>query len=105
MVAEHAWKMDHPISWSETSVLDRAKRHDELLLKVALHIQTAARGSNFNRDGGIELHECWTASIKRCEGRSRRWRVQTCAWDNLAGLPDDPDDPLTPRPHQCQLPS
>ena len=86
-------------------MLDRAKRHDELLLKEALHIQTAAKGSNFNRDGGTELHECWMATIKRYERRSQRRRVQTCAWENLAGPPDDPDDPLTPPPHQCQLPS
>ena len=78
-VTEHAWKMDHPISWSETSVLDRAKRHDELLLKEVMHIQTAAKGSNFNRDRGTELHECWTATIKRSEGWSQRKHMQTCA--------------------------
>ena len=40
-----------------------AERQRELLLKEALHIQIAAKGSHFNRDGGIELHECWAATI------------------------------------------
>ena len=71
-VAEHAWKFNHPIKWSDASVLDCAKRHGELLLKEALHIQSAAKGSTFNRDGGVELHECWAAAIKKCEGRSQR---------------------------------
>jgi len=33
-VAEHAWESHHPINW-EISVLDRARRQGELLLKEA----------------------------------------------------------------------
>ena len=35
-IAEHAWTHDHAIKWEETSVVDRASRHTELLLKEAL---------------------------------------------------------------------
>ena len=49
-VAKHAWEQDHPIEWSNTNILDHARGHSELLLKEALHIQTATKGSHFNRD-------------------------------------------------------
>ena len=76
-VAEHAWKEQHPIKWRETTVLDHARRNRELLLKEALCIRTAAEGSHFNRDEGAELHECWLATIRKCEGRGQRSRPRT----------------------------
>ena len=39
-VAEHAWEHSHPTRWEEASELDGARRHQELLVKEALHIQT-----------------------------------------------------------------
>ena len=68
-VAEYALKEDHPIKWDEVSVVDHAMRHGELLLKEALHIQMAAKNSTFNQDRGVELHDCWEATIRKCEGR------------------------------------
>ena len=73
-IAEHAWEHGHAIKWDDTLVLDHAKRHQELLLKEALHIRTTAKNRNFNRDQGIELHECWTATITKCEGRGQTAR-------------------------------
>ena len=29
----------------------------------------AAKDSHFNRDRGVELHECWAAAIRKCEGQ------------------------------------
>ena len=37
-IAEHAWTDHHPILWDDISVLDRASRWRELLIKEALHI-------------------------------------------------------------------
>ena len=70
-VVEHAWEQDHPIEWNSTKILDRAKGHRELLLKEALHIQTAMEGSHFNRDVGVWLHNYWIDAIKRSRRRGR----------------------------------
>ena len=69
-VAEHAWTQQHSIEWKETTVLDHARRNRELLLKEALHIRMAAEGSHFNRDEGVELHECWLTTIRKSKGRN-----------------------------------
>ena len=37
-VAEHTWKDHHPITWEETTVVDKAKHSGELPLKEVLHI-------------------------------------------------------------------
>ena len=71
-VAEYAWTQKHTIRWGDTSVLDSARRHRELLLKEALHIRTTAEGSSFTRDEGAELNECWIAAVRRCEGRNQQ---------------------------------
>ena len=40
----------------------------ELLVKEALHIQLTSGDEHFNRDEGLELPECWMASVgKRIE--------------------------------------
>ena len=67
-LAEHAWKNYHPIRWEETSVVDRARRQEELLLKEALHIQMTPVEDHFNRDGGVELPGCWIATLKKLGG-------------------------------------
>ena len=71
-VAEHAWKFDHLSNGGMPQyILDYVKRH-ELLLKQALHNQSAAKGSTFNKGGGVELYECWVATIIKCEKRSHQ---------------------------------
>ena len=53
----------HSIRWEEISVVDRARRQGELLLKEALHIQMTPAEDHFNCDGGVELPGCWIATI------------------------------------------
>ena len=57
-MAEHAWENHHPINLEEISLLDRAKRQGELLLKEALHIQMTPAEEHFNRDRGLEILGC-----------------------------------------------
>ena len=68
-VAEHAWEHHHPIHWEETTVLDHG-RGQELLVKEALDIQMTPVEERFNRDGGLEVPDCWTAVMRRQGGRS-----------------------------------
>ena len=82
-IAEHAWENQHPIKWEETEIVDQARRPKELLLKEALHIQMTPAGQRFNRDVGLELPNCWTATL-RIAGRS--WFKTT---------PDLPGHPVT----------
>ena len=63
-IVEHAWRNGHSIRWDDVVVLDHAKRHRELLLKEALHICTTARGKNFNRNHGTELHDHWITLVR-----------------------------------------
>ena len=67
-LAEHAWENHHPIRWEETSIVDRARRHGELLLKEALHIQMTPAEDRFNCNGGVELPGCWIAMLKMLGG-------------------------------------
>ena len=65
-VAEHDWDNQHSINWKEASIIDQARRHKELLLKEALHIHmTPADQQHLNRDGGLELPGCWSATLNR----------------------------------------
>ena len=66
-IAEHAWKHDHPIEWNDTQVLDRASRHKKLLVKEALHIRMMTEEGSLNRDGEVELHDCWGAVVRKSE--------------------------------------
>ena len=70
-VAEHVWRHDQRIEWNDAAVMDRASRHKELLVKEALHIRMAVGKDSLNRDGGVELHDCWVATVRRCE---RLWQ-------------------------------
>ena len=54
-IAEHAWTDHHPILWDDISVLDRASRWRELLIKEALHIGLTPVETLVNRDAGLEL--------------------------------------------------
>jgi len=52
-----------------TGPLARARGQEELLLKEALHIQMTPEEERFNRDRGLEILGCWTALMRRQEGR------------------------------------
>ena len=67
-MAEHAWGSHHPINWKDTSVIDRTRRPEELLLKEAIHIQSTPAGEHLNRDGGKGIPKYWMAALKRSEG-------------------------------------
>ena len=71
-VAEHAWVSHHHINWKDTSVIDWARRPEELLLKEAIHIQGTPAGECLNRDGGKGIPWCWKAALKRSEGTANR---------------------------------
>ena len=71
-VAEHAWVSHHHINWKDTSVIDWARRPEELLLKEAIHIQGTPTGECLNRDGGKGIPRCWMAALKRSEGTANR---------------------------------
>ena len=50
--AEHAWRHNHHIEWDDAAVIDRASRHEELLVKEALHF-----GRQRRRIASIEIEE------------------------------------------------
>ena len=56
--AEHVWNHHHPILCEETSVIDRASKRRELLVKEMQHTQLTPKGQRFNRDLGMELPDC-----------------------------------------------
>ena len=60
----------------DAGVIDRASRHKELLVKEALYIHTAAGKISLSRDGGVELHDCWVATVRRSE---RLWQHDQCS--------------------------
>ena len=72
VVVEHVWGSHHPINWKDISVIDQAKRPEELLLKESIHIQGTPAGERLNRDGGKGIPKCWTAALKRSEGAANR---------------------------------
>ena len=74
-VAEHAWDNQHSINWEEMSIIDEASRHKELLLKEALHIHMTPADQRINRDEGLELPGCWTATLKRLGGGTGNSRL------------------------------
>ena len=51
-----------PQKWKETVVLAQARRHKELILKEAFHIQKMPAGDHINSDVGLELSGCWKAT-------------------------------------------
>ena len=55
---------EHSNDWEGASVIDRARRSRELMLKEALHIQMTPAEERFNRDGGLEIPGCWIAALK-----------------------------------------
>ena len=48
----------HAIKWEEASVLDHARKHPDLMVKEAIHIQTTPLDSSINRDKGAEILGC-----------------------------------------------
>ena len=70
-IDEHAWRHNHRIEWDDAAVIDRGSRHKELLVKEALNSRTAVIKDSLNRDGEVELHDCWVANVRRCE---RPWQ-------------------------------
>ena len=73
-VAEHAYQHQHPIQWEETSIVDQARGHRELLLKEAIHIHSTPPPpppqERFNRDIGTDLPSCWLTVLKAHERRA-----------------------------------
>ena len=65
-IAEHAWRHNHRIDWSNTGVIAQVSKHKELLKKETLHIRVTTGKGSLNRDRGVELHDCWMAAL-RCE--------------------------------------
>ena len=72
-VAEHAWGSRHPINWKDISMINWARRPEELLLKEVIHIQRTPAGERLNRDGGKGIPKCWTAALKRSKEVANRW--------------------------------
>ena len=60
-VCHHRAYVEPPTSnlilWEETTVIDRARKWRELLVKEALHIQLTPKGQSFNCDVRVELHD------------------------------------------------
>ena len=67
-VAEHSWNTQHAIQWGETTILDQARRTKELKIKEALHILMTPSHQRLNRDEGLELPGCWTATMRQMGG-------------------------------------
>lgn len=57
-------KNHRTINWEETSVLDRARRQGELLLKEAQHIQMTPAVESFNQDTGLDIPGFWTTLMR-----------------------------------------
>ena len=77
-LTEHAWENHHPIKWEETTVIDQARTHKELLLKEAVHIRL--QHPHLNRDGRLELPGCWVAALKGTAARVD-WRQPATSGD------------------------
>ena len=63
-VADHAWTAHCPIKWEETTIVDRARTPWEVQVKEALKIQNLPMNTLLNRDRGLEIPGCWSATIK-----------------------------------------
>ena len=48
-------RLDHPIRWDDTRILQHASRTVELVVKEAICIRMTPESSHFNRDGGYDL--------------------------------------------------
>ena len=67
-ITEHAWMEDHPIHWDDKSILQRASRTMELVIKEALCIRMTPESSYFNRDDGYDIPHCWITTYKKLRG-------------------------------------
>ena len=63
-VADHAWTAHCPIKWEETTIVDRAHTPWEVRAKEAMQIQNLPMDTLLNRDRGLEIPGCWSATIK-----------------------------------------
>ena len=63
-VADHAWTAHCPIKWEETTMVVRARTPWEVQVKEALQIQNLPMDTLLNRDRGLEIPGCWSATIK-----------------------------------------
>ena len=64
--------VNHRCVLQNTSVVDWARRPEELLLKEAIHIQRTPVGERLNRDGGKGVPKCWMATLKHSEDAVNR---------------------------------
>ena len=82
-IAEHAWVEGHRILWEEASIVDRARRQTELLMKEALHIRSETPNDILNRDGGLDIHGCWVETIKTLKQRQETESAQAIYTNSL----------------------
>ena len=66
--AEHSWNTHHTIKWGETTIIGQAQGTKELKIKKALHILATPADQRLNRDEGLELPGCWTATMEQMGG-------------------------------------
>ena len=60
----HALWVECGHDWEGAAIVDCASRRRELSIKEALHIQLTLEQQCFNRDVGLELLDCWVATLK-----------------------------------------
>ena len=64
-IADHACNSGHLILWEEATILDQARRQNELLVKEALHISLAPESERFNRDCGMDFPVAGSPPLSR----------------------------------------
>ena len=70
-VAEHTpGTSSMPIKWSETTLLNQARKTKELKIKEALHILMTPSHQCLNKDKGLELPGYLTARMRQMGGGS-----------------------------------
>ena len=67
-VAEHAWKEHQPHQMGGVFDSGPGQKTQGAVAKEALHAQMTLAEERFNRDGGLELPDCWTATLRQLRG-------------------------------------
>ena len=71
-VAEHTWERHQPIKWEDTTILSQTRGHKELKLQEAFHIQRIPAGDCLNHALGLELPNCWGATLRRLQNKKKQ---------------------------------
>ena len=61
--------MHHFVCDYKHNLKSKGRRRTFYLVKEVLHIRMMTEDSSLNRDGGVELHDCWVAAVKKPEQR------------------------------------